>query len=176
MEKLIILSDFWGKEKSDWVNYYSKLLEKYFEIKFYDSCGLGNIDKRDYSEKNLHHQFINGGIEKAVKTLIQNEKELTNLLGFSVGGSIAWKTALSVPNIKRLFAISSTRVRYEDKKPSGVIELYFGQNDPFNPNNEWFEKLEIKHRHYTNEEHDFYKKKEIAEDICNNIIKQIKFI
>lgn len=176
MEKLIILSDLWGIEKSDWVNYYSKLLENYFEIKFYDCCDLGDIDKSEYSEKKLHQQFINGGIERAVKTLIQKEKEINNVLGFSVGGTIAWKAGLSGLRIQRLFAISSTLLRYENKKPSGIIELHFGENDRFKPDSDWFHRLEIKESFYINEGHDFYRKKEIAEAVCNNIIKQINFL
>jgi hypothetical protein len=174
MEKLIILSDLWGKEKSDWVNYYSKLLENYFEVKFYDCCDLGDIDKSEYSENNLHQQFVNGGIERAVQTLIQKEKEIDNVIGFSVGGYIAWKAGLSGLKIKRLFAMSSTRLRYENKKSSGIIELYFGENDRFKPDIDWFHMLEIQENFYTNEGHDFYRKKEIVEDVCNKIIKQIK--
>jgi hypothetical protein len=174
MERLIILSDLWGKEKSDWINHYSKVLDNYLEVEFYDCCALGSIDKIEYSKDKLHQQFINGGIERAIETLKQKEKGIINALGFSVGGYIAWKAGLSGLKIQRLFAISSTRLRYENKKPSGVIELHYGEDDKFKPDREWFHKLEIEESLYKDEGHDFYRKKEIAEYVCNKIIKHIK--
>ena len=47
--KLIILSDLWGKEKSNWVSDYVELLKNKFEIQYYDCCDLGGIDKTDYT-------------------------------------------------------------------------------------------------------------------------------
>ena len=60
-QRIIILSDLWGEEKSDWIVHYISILEKYFEVKYYDSCILGGVDKSDYSEESLHHQFVTGG-------------------------------------------------------------------------------------------------------------------
>ena len=94
-ERLILLSDLWGEEKCEWMTYYTSVLEQHFVLQYYDCCELGDIDKSDYSEKNLHHQFINGGMEKAVENLLQKEKESVIVLGFSIGGTIAWKAAIS---------------------------------------------------------------------------------
>ena len=79
-QRLLILSDLWGKEKSDWITYYTSILVNHFELEYYDSCDLGTINKSDYSEENLHNQFINGGIEKAVVQLVKKEK--VSLIGF----------------------------------------------------------------------------------------------
>ena len=79
MEKLVILSDLWGKKKSDWVNNYIAILKDFFDIDFYDCCDLGKIDKAEMIEENLHQQFVNNGIETAVETLIQKEKEINEL-------------------------------------------------------------------------------------------------
>ena len=106
-QRIILLSDLWGKEKSDWIAYYTAVLEKYFDVKYYDCCDLGNIDKSDYSEENLHHQFVDGGIARAVESLLQKEKEFIHVLGFSIGGYIAWKACLSGLKTQSLFAISS---------------------------------------------------------------------
>lgn len=171
--RIILLSDLWGKEKSDWIIYYLTVLEKYFDVKYYDICTLGGIDKSDYQEKNLHDQFTSGGIERAVENILQKEKKIVNILGFSIGGLIAWKACLSGLNIQNIFAISSTRLRYETQKPSGFIELFYGENDTYKPDKNWFLNLEIKENIYKNEEHELYKKKEIAEAICKLIIKQI---
>jgi len=169
--RLIILSDLWGKEKSNWVSFYIELLKVKFEIQYYDCCELGEIDKTVYNEENLHSQFINGGIEKAVSNLLKVEKNEIDILAFSIGGIIAWKTALNDMNVERLFAVSSTRLRYEDVIPKGEIKLYFGENDSNKPSQDWFQKHSIDFEIIENKNHDFYTEKGCAIAICNEILK-----
>ncbi|KIA90422.1 hypothetical protein [Kaistella jeonii] len=172
-QRLIILSDLWGAEKSDWIKYYTSILERYFEIKFYDSCVLGDVSKEKYSEEKLHHQFVNGGMEKAVQNLLEKEKENIIILCFSIGGLIAWKAGNSGLKIQNLFAISSTRLRYETQKPFAKIELIYGEEDAYKPKKDWFEKFGIKMNFLAREGHDLYKKKEIAEKICKMIVQKV---
>ena len=169
--RLIILSDLWGKEKSDWVSAYVELLNDKFEIQYYDCCELGGIDKANYTEENLHSQFINGGIEKGVENLLKKEKNQINILAFSIGGTIAWKSALKGLNVGRLFAISSTRLRYEDEILNGTIKLYYGENDNNKPNNNWFEKHSVDFEIMKNREHYFYAENDCITSICNEILK-----
>jgi hypothetical protein len=169
--RLIILSDLWGKEKAAWTLDYIELLKNKFEIQYYDCCELGEIDKTNFSEENLHNQFVNGGIEKAVANLLKIEKNQIDVLAFSIGGTIAWKASLKGQNVRNLFAVSSTRLRYEDKIPSGTIQLYYGENDSNKPSNDWFEKHSIDFEIIKNKEHDFYTEKESADSICAEILK-----
>jgi hypothetical protein len=169
--RLIILSDLWGKEKSDWTLYYIELLKDIFEIQYYDCCELGAIDKTNYTEENLHSQFVNGGIEKGVENLFKAEKNQVDILAFSVGGTIAWKAALEGLNVQNLFAVSSTRLRYKNEIPNGGIKLYFGENDSNKPSENWFEKHSINFEIIKNKEHDFYIGKEFATLICSEILK-----
>jgi len=169
--RLIILSDLWGKEKSDWVSAYVELLKDRFEIQYYDCCELGEIDKTNYSEESLHRQFVNGGIERAVEQLSKIEKNEIEVLAFSIGGSIAWKAALKGLNVRKLFAVSSTRLRYEDETPKGIIKLYYGENDSNKPNNNWFEERSVNFEILKNKEHDFYTEKECTTSICKEILK-----
>lgn len=171
-ERLILLSDLWGEEKSEWLTFYTSVLEQHFVLQYYDCCELGDIDKSDYSEKNLHHQFINGGIEKAVENLLQKEKESVIVLGFSIGGTIAWKAAISGLKTKSIFALSSTQLRHESEKPFGNIELFYGELDPYKPDEDWLEKMDINVNLYPNESHNMYQKKEIAELICKQMIEK----
>jgi hypothetical protein len=169
--RLIILSDVWGKEKSDWISGYLELLNDNFEIQYYDCCELGEIDKTNYIEEGLHSQFVNGGIQKAVANLLKIEKNQIDILAFSIGGTIAWKVALKGLNVRNLFAVSSTRLRYEDEIPNGAVKLYYGKNDKNKPSNDWFEKHSIDFEIIKNKEHDFYTEKEFANSICNEILK-----
>jgi dienelactone hydrolase len=169
--RLIILSDLWGKEKSDWVSGYLELLKDEFEIQYYDCCELGAIDKTNYTEENLHSQFVNGGIEKAVEHLLKAEKNQIDILAFSIGGTIAWKAALQGLNIRSLFAVSSTRLRYENEIPNGVIKLYYGENDRNTPSENWFEKHSVDFEIIKNEGHNFYNEIDYTTLICNEILK-----
>jgi dienelactone hydrolase len=169
--RLIILSDLWGKEKSGWVSAYIELLKDKFEIQYYDCCELGIIDKINYTEENLHSQFVNGGIEKAVQHLLKAEKNQINVLAFSIGGTIAWKAALQGLNIRSLFAVSSTRLRYEDEIPNGAIKLYYGENDSNVPNENWFQKHSIDFKIIKKKEHGFYTEKDFATSICKEVLK-----
>lgn len=172
--RLIILSDLWGKERAGWLIHYTSNLESFFEIKFYDSCELGEVDKSSYTEKNLHSQFLNGGIEKAASNLLRKEKESFYILAFSIGGCIAWKAGLAGLNFKSLLAVSATRLRKETQKPKGSVELIYGEQDEFKPGNEWFQKMKIKKFFIKEQSHDLYMSKEIAELVCFKMIAEIK--
>lgn len=122
----------------------------------------------------MHEQFIAGGIQRAVEYLIQKEKGIINILAFSIGGLIAWKACLAGLKTQYIFTISATRLRHETHKPDGAIELIYGENDTYKPDQEWFQNLEIKEYLYKNETHEFYKKKELAKDICQMIIEKLQ--
>lgn len=170
--RLIILSDLWGKEKSNWVSAYQELLCDSFEIQFYDCCELGEISKAVFTEENLHKQFVNGGIEIAIKNLLNKEKGEIKILAFSVGGTIAWKAALKGLKVIDLFAISSTRLRYETQRPNCRISLYFGEKDSNRPSPEWFEKYRLLPKIYSEKKHEMYLEADIVIGICNQIINE----
>ena len=169
-QKLLLISDLWGKEKSEWIIHYTSILKHHFELIFYDSCELGSIDKRNSTEESLHNQFINGGIEKAVANLILKEKKNVSVLGFSIGGTIAWKAGLSGLKIDNLIAVSSTRLRYETEMPLTKIKLFYSENDSFKPDNTWVQKMNQDVKLFLNEDHECYTSKEIAERICKKIL------
>ncbi len=168
--KLIILSDLWGKKKSDWIDYYIKELQDCFALQYYDCCELGRLDISTYTEKNLHKQFTNGGIDRAVQNLLTLEKEKIHILAFSIGGVIGWKLAIKNQNILSLHAISSTRLRYETNKPKTKIKLYFGENDEYAPKNKWFDLMNINANIEKGKGHQLYIEPEFALQLSHRII------
>ena len=174
MERLIILTDLWGNRKTDWILNYSEVLKDYFELEVYDSCELGEIDLSEYSEEKIHDQFIHGGVEKAVENLLKKETSILNVLGFSVGGYIAWEGYFKGLKIDKLTAVSSTRLRVETIRPLCETNLIYGGNDSYKPESNWFKKLELDRKIYAEEEHEFYRKKEIAGAICKELIGKRK--
>lgn len=150
---------------------YLSVLEGHFEIEFYDCCELAAIDLTVYTEDSIHQQFTNGGIERAADALLEHESGKVIVLGFSVGGLIAWKAALGGLQVERLFALSSTRLRYEEKRPMCATHLYYAENDKFRPTEEWFRKLNLEMNLYSGQEHYFYSNEAIAMDVGRKIIE-----
>ncbi len=150
---------------------YRQILRNHFEIKYYDSRILAEINSKGKSAEKIHQDFVNFGIEKAVENLQQKEKEKTHILAFSVGGVIAWKYALKAKNVKSLTLISSTRLRYEMAKPSTKIELYFGEKDKYQPAKEWFENLNLKRNVFLDFGHEMYENIDFSKKTSQEIIQ-----
>lgn len=167
--RLIILSDLWGIQKSEWIVAYRKLLIKKFEVIYYDCCELGKIDTSIYNQEVIHQQFLKNGIEVATKKLLELEKEKVNILAFSIGGIIAWKAGLNGLKIDKFYAVSSTRLRNETKKPNGNLNVYYGSEDEFKPKKEWYKAINISNQIIENQNHDIYKKAEFVKEICREI-------
>lgn len=175
MKRLIILSDLWGEKKATWLTNYTDALKSDFEIVFYDSCELAEVDTTVYKEENLHKQFVNGGIEKAVSKLCKAEKQNdTIILAFSIGGTIAWNYAMKSNKKLFMYCISSTRLRYESRKPLGNIFLYFSENDKFVPKDNWFHKMNLPMKKVKGN-HDIYVNKNFAAFVCKEIINKKDF-
>lgn len=172
-ERLIILSDIWGFEKSEWIKYYSDLLSSDYDIKYYNSCELGEIEINSLNENIRHQQFVNSGIEIAVKKLIEVEKKECNILAFSIGGTIAWKAVLKGLNTKSIYAVSSTRLRYETEKPDCKIKLFFGEKDDFKPTPKWFEKFHLTNEIIEKGNHQIYIEKKHSIKICESMKRTI---
>jgi len=171
--RLIILSDLWGIKKSDWVKAYTKKLNQNFDIKYYDCSELGEIDTSIYSQDALHKQFIKSGIEIAAKRLLELENEKISILAFSIGGVIAWKAGLIGLKIENFYAVSSTRLRNETKKPNGNIIVFYGSKDKYKPKIDRFKKLKITNQIIKNKNHGLYKENEFASKICKIMKKPV---
>lgn len=171
LPRLLILSDLWGAEKSDWVDLYKAQLSDAFEIQYYDCCALGAIDKSDYTEQALHTQFVAGGIDRAVEKLLLLEQNEVFVLAFSVGGSIAWKAALKGLKVKALHAVSSTRLRHETERPSCSISLVYGDQDKFKPDDKWLSIFKIDVEMVKHKSHQLYKDPSEIPTICANLLK-----
>lgn len=152
---LIIITDMQGNK--DWLLPYVHSFSQQFNVILYDSLELASIDTTENSEKTIHEKFLNGGVELAVKNLIDKTQKAFIVVGFSIGGFIAWKAALQKLQTKHLIAISSTRLRFEHQKPSFGLHLFFGENDVYRPKEDWFKKLNLSFEMIPNQGHEVYK-------------------
>ncbi|MEM6831216.1 MAG: alpha/beta hydrolase [Bacteroidota bacterium] len=165
---LIILSDLWGVQHSEWIKYYYEELKDEFEVNFLDSRALAGIDPDLDSEKSIHEQFIAKGIDVAVYRLMELSPVGSTIIGFSIGGLIAWKAALEGLPVKKLIAVSSTRLRYENRKPPVDINLFYGDGDQYKPEKKWFEQMSLNPQMLQGG-HDIYKKAELVKMITEAV-------
>ncbi len=167
-KRLIILSDLWGFQKSKWIKYYTELLDPHFNIVIYNSSDLAGITSDNIDD--IHQQFVAFGIKKAVKKIIELEKRPITILAFSIGGTIAWRTALKNASIKNLILVSATRLRLETKTPDCKTSLFYGKLDKFKPANHWLKN----HTNVTlieNAGHELYTDINKATLICTEILR-----
>ena len=169
--RLLILSDLFGGKKPEWIKYYTEKLDSKFDIQYYDVLELGEIEVSDSNEKSIHDQFLAGGIDKAIENLLKQERDEVVVLGFSIGGTIAWKASLQGLKTSQLIAVSSTRLRFETEAPKCKIKLYFGEKEVNIPNSKWFSDFKISNQILENQEHQLYLDKKNALLICNDVLQ-----
>ncbi|WP_165747723.1 hypothetical protein [Cellulophaga sp. Z1A5H] len=173
VERLVIVSDMWGTKKGQWITSYLGYLQQYFEIVFYDSQELANINLTVETEETLHQEFVNSGIETAVAHVLKRESIPSHYLAFSTGGTIIYKAGLQGLPVKSLYAISPTRVRMEKEKPVFPFKLLFGSNDAFKPSKEWSDRLGISWSEASGYGHDLYSDEKIIKQVCSELLDKV---
>lgn len=169
--RLIILSDLFGQSGSNFVDVYKSILCNHFDIVFYDSCWLAQIDVTNDLKEARHSQFLNGGLETAVIELMKLERQSIAILAFSIGGVIAWKACLKGLSTNSLFCVSACRLRMETSKPlSPNINLYYGGQDVHRPSKKWHFDMNLECTLFQDGGHEFYKNNKIIPLICQDII------
>ena len=169
--RLVILSDLFGTSNEPWMDAYRTELEPSFTLIEYDCRELAEIAHLAPTE--IHAAFANGGIERAAKNLLSAESTPVHLLGFSVGGTIAWKFALESNLAISVTTVSATRLRNETKLPAALNTIYFGELEEFGPQREWFNTMNIDPIVFPDLGHECYKKFTIIPQICQKIISDL---
>lgn len=170
-QNIWILSDIDTKANDKWIKEYQNCLSLAFNVKYFNIRELAGIAIDTEDIEAVHRDFIDFGIAKALKYLHSKEDTPDCILGFSLGGTIAWRYALET-KLSHLFAISSTRLRYETQVPHTAIYLKFGALDPYKPTQEWFADKGLTHRLQAHAGHTFYKE----ETYIQELVKKIKLI
>ncbi|MCO5233010.1 MAG: hypothetical protein M9888_04675 [Chitinophagales bacterium] len=171
---IVLLSDLWGIYTSDWWLIYKNILGEKFKIIELDSRTIAKVPEHLKNEKDIHHFFIEEGIQNAVKYISQSTLKEVAIIAFSIGGTIAWQALLNNQEVHYLFAISSTRLRYERIIPKVETLLFYGEKDIYQPDKRWYQQHQISPIIFQNESHDFYMKSQNAVNICNTIINTIQ--
>lgn len=172
-EKLVIVSDMWGAKKGLWITSYLGYLQQYFDITFYDSQQLANLDLVVQSEENVHNAFVNGGIDTAVAHLLKKENTPSYYLAFSTGGTIVWNAAKKGLPVKSLYSVSATRIRLENDKPCVPFQLLYGANDEYKPDSKWAKGLDEDFEIVPNFGHTLYSDDKIIQKVCKDLLQEV---
>jgi len=164
---LFVLSDIHGNIYQDWMKEYASTLSPFFQVKLFDCQELAGISNLEPSQ--VHAEFLNGGMDRAISTLEALDDQPTAILGFSIGGTIAWKFALR-NQVQSLHVVSATRIRKEVEKPMSTITVYFGDQEEHGPNTEWFNTMDLSPVILKGEVHECYRNKRTLELVCGNMI------
>ena len=175
-EKLVIVSHMWGTKKGLWITSYLGYLQQYFDITFYDSQQLANIDLPVQTEQNIHDAFVNGGIDTAVAHLLKKEKSPCYYLAFSTGGTIVWNAAKNGLPVKSLYSISATRIRLQTQKPLIPINLIYGERDVNRPDDIWANKVDVDMDVVPNYGHTLYTDEKIVRKVCLSLLNEVTSI
>jgi len=146
-------------------------LRNYYDIQFYDSRKLAEISTSGKAKSVIHNQFKEEGITNAVKNLLlMSIHSPVTVLAFSIGGTIAWKASLAGFPIKKLVAVSVTRLRLEKARPACELVLFYGNKDQFLPSQEWFLKHGLESaKNIMEGEHEMYRLSSSAKVICTSL-------
>ena len=171
-KSIYILSDINGSLLSAHKSFLDQWAEE-FDVKVLDSRQLAEISLDIKNQDYVHHRFINGGIKKATTNLIKRINPNSYVIGFSIGGTIAWHAAKESRLIDYFMAVSATRLRYEETKPNSPMTLIYGAQDEYAPQSLWFDTMEIVPIIYPSEGHLLYLTS-LLDEIISIFGKQIK--
>lgn len=175
-KQLLIISDLWGFQNSNWIALYLDQLSQDFEVSIFDCYLQSDINPRLTSEVEIHQYFLNKGMEICSKKLTHLTSKKTSILAFSIGGTIAWKTVLKDAQFNTFFAVSATRLRLENKRPTGNIRLFYGSEDDSRPSETWFAQNSISYTLFEEKKHNLYMKLDSCKLICSSLINENKLL
>ena len=136
-ERLVILSDLWGPRKGLWITSYLGYLQQYFDITYYDTSQLADLDLSHPTAETLTASFKDGGSKRAVNSLLSKEVQPAHYLTFCAGGTVAWNAIKEGLPAKSLYAISPMNLHRETDGPDCPSKLLYGEYMENKPSAKW---------------------------------------
>ncbi len=170
-ERLVVVSDMWGSKKGLWITSYLGYLQQYFDIVFYDSRELAQIDKNIGNSDAVYSAFIEGGMETAVSQLLAKEKEKSHYLTFCAGGTIAWNAALKGLPMNSLYAVSPIDLDKSSTAPDCPVTLLYGELEGKKPGTDWAVQTKSIIEIVPNFGHEMYSDEKIIKKVCLDLLE-----
>ncbi len=168
-EKLVVVSDMWGAQKGLWITSYLGYLQQYFDIVFYDSRELAQIENNLTSAEEVYDAFINGGMDRAVSQILIKEQTESHYLTFCAGGTITWHAALKGLPVKSLYAVSPIDLEDQLQGPDCPVSVLFGENDKVT-GTDWTIRTGAQVEAIPNFGHDMYSDEKVIQKVCLDLL------
>jgi hypothetical protein len=172
-ERLVVLSDMWGAKKGLWITSYLGYLQQYFEIVYYDSQELANLEVTVRTPENVCKAFVEGGYSTAIAHLLSRETQPSHYLTFCAGGTIAWSAALQGLPMKSLYAVSPLWLHRYANSPEAPAKLLFGEYQENKPAQAWAQQLGVDMEVMPNFGRELYSDEKIIGKICLELLESV---
>ena len=169
-QRLVVISDMWGSKKGLWITSYLGYLQQYFDIVFYDSRELADIDKNTACNYEFYTAFVERGMDTAVSNLLAEEKEKSHYLTFCAGGTIAWDAGQKGLPMKSLYAISPIDLDKVSQGPDCPVTLLYGELEKNRPSTEWAIKTKSVMEIVPKFGHEMYTDEKIIRKVCLDLL------
>ncbi len=169
-EKLVVVSDMWGAQKGLWITSYLGYLQQYFNIVFYDSRELAQLEGEPSNANELYEAFINGGMDRAVSQLLLKEQTESHYLTFCAGGTIAWHAAMKGLPVKSLYAVSPIDLERQTEGPDCPVRVVYGEKDLKIPGTDWMIKTGAQAETIPDFGHEMYSDEKVIQKVCLDLL------
>lgn len=172
--RLVVLSDLWGSKKGLWITSYLGYLQQYYDIVYYDSRQLADMDLPPvHTTEDVYHAFAETGMKRAAARLLSQEKEPADYLAFGGGGSIAWQAALMGLPVQSLYAISPLCLQKIGGSPECRVTLVYGEYHENRPAPLWFRQAGLKPEIISKFGQELYSDEKIIQKVCKDLLREV---
>lgn len=169
-ERLVILSDLWGSKKGLWITSYLGYLQQYFDIVYYDTSQLADIDVAKPTAEAMLEAFKEGGLKRAVRHLLAKESEPAHYLTFCAGGTVVWDAARKGLPVLSLYAISPLHLHRESETPACPVRLLYGEYMENRPSSAWAREVGAPMEIIPRFGHGMYSDEKIIQKVCKDLL------
>ena len=171
-KRLVILSDLWGPRKGLWITSYLGYLQQYFDITYYDTSQLADLDVSHPTVSSLTAAFSEGGMERAVRNLISKETQPAHYLAFCAGGSVVWKAIKKGLPAKSLYAISPMDLHKESKINGCPVKVLYGEYMDNKPSKNWAVQNGVTLEVFPRFGHGMYSDEVVIQKVCQELLEE----
>lgn len=171
-ERLVILSDLWGAKKGLWITSYLGYLQQYFDIVYYDTSQLADLNTGLPTAENLCDAFDNGGLERAVRNLMAKETTPSHYLTFCAGGTVVWNAAKKGLPVKSLYAVSPMHMHRESDSLDCEVTLVYGEYMDNRPSKSWALNKGVPMEIIPRFGREMYSDEKIIQKVCKDLLDE----
>lgn len=171
-ERLVILSDLWGSKKGLWITSYLGYLQQYFDITYYDTSQLADLEPVAPTAEALCGAFNQGGLERAVANLLSRENEPAHYLTFCAGSTVVWHAAKKGLPVKSLYAVSPMHMHREGDLPDFQVNLLYGEYMANRPSQNWALELGVPMEIVPKFGREMYSDEKIIQKVCKDLLEE----